>query len=173
MISLRAVSKTRRAFVGGILGTPLLPTVASTQPKYPSRTVRIIVPFPPGGGADLIARLLSPHLHELLGQPFVVENRAGAAGRIGTALAAKADADGYTLLMTTESSLVIAPHMGVSMVYDPREVLAPISLLTRNPIVLVVHPSLPAHTLAQYMELARRSAVLCLFRRRRSQSSRR
>ena len=69
MISLRAVSKTRRAFVGGILGTPLLPMVASTQPNYPSRTVRIIVPFPPGGGADIVSRLFQPHLTSFSASP--------------------------------------------------------------------------------------------------------
>jgi tripartite-type tricarboxylate transporter receptor subunit TctC len=152
--ALHAVPATRRAFVGGLLGTALLP-IGSTWAAYPSRPVRIVVPFLPGGGADLIARLLSPHLQQFLGQPFVVENRAGAAGRIGTGMAAKSDPDGHTLLMTTESSLVIAPHIGVSMNYDPLEELAPISLLTRNAIILVVHPSVPANTLADYIELAR------------------
>jgi tripartite-type tricarboxylate transporter receptor subunit TctC len=146
---------TRRDFAAGLLAAPLLPT-GSSDAAYPDRPVRIVVPFLPGGGADLIARLVSPHLQQLLGQPFVVENRAGAAGRIGTAIAAKSDPDGHTLLMTTESSLVIAPHTGVPMSYDPRADLAPISLLTRNPIILVVHPSVPAQTLAQYIELARK-----------------
>jgi tripartite-type tricarboxylate transporter receptor subunit TctC len=150
----RAVPGTRRAFVGGLLAATLLP-IETTWATYPSRPVRIVVPFLPGGGADLIARLLSPHLQELLGQPFVVENRAGAAGRIGTAIAAKSDPDGHTLLITTESSLVIAPHIGVPMSYDPLAELAPISLLTRNAIILVVHPSVPAHTLGDYIELAR------------------
>jgi tripartite-type tricarboxylate transporter receptor subunit TctC len=147
--------KNRRAFIAGILSAPLLPKIGATETAYPNRPVRILVPFLPGGGADLIARLLSPHLQALLGQPFVVENRAGAAGRIGTAVAAKSDPDGHSLLMTTESSIVIAPHMGVSMSYDPLADLAPISLLTRNPIILVVHPSVPAHTLGEYIELAR------------------
>jgi tripartite-type tricarboxylate transporter receptor subunit TctC len=152
--ALHAGRSTRRAFVGGVLGATLFP-IGSTWAAYPDRPVRIVVPFLPGGGADLIARLLSPHLQQLLGQPFVVENRAGAAGRIGTAIAAKSDPDGHTLLMTTESSLVIAPHIGVPMNYDPLEELAPISLLTRNAIILVVHPSVPANTLADYIELAR------------------
>ena len=151
----QAGRKTRRAFLAGILSAPLLPKIGSTETAYHNRPVRIIVPFLPGGGADLIARLLSPHLQEFLGQPFVVENRAGAAGRIGTAVAAKSDPDGHTLLMTTESSVVIAPHMGVSMSYDPLADLAPVSLLTRNPIILVVHPSVPAHTLGEYIALAR------------------
>jgi len=115
----------------------------------------MVVPFAPGGGADLIARMLQPHLQQILGQSFFVENRAGAAGRIGTDAVAKAEPDGHTLLMTTESSLVIAPHIGVAMSYDPLKDFAPISLLTRNTVVLVVHPSVPANTLAEYIALAR------------------
>jgi tripartite-type tricarboxylate transporter receptor subunit TctC len=154
-MSVHADPRTRRAFVAALLGAPLLPIGSRHAAAYPDRLVRIIVPFLPGGGADLIARLISPHLQQFLGQPFVVENRAGAAGRIGTGVAAKSDPDGHTLLMTTESSLVIAPHMEVAMNYDPREDFTPVSLLTRNPIILVVHPSVPANTLAQYIELAR------------------
>ncbi|HMJ44557.1 MAG TPA: tripartite tricarboxylate transporter substrate binding protein [Pseudolabrys sp.] len=122
---------------------------------YPSRTVHIIVPFTPGGGADTVSRLLAPQLQRLLGQPFVVENRAGAAGRIGTGVVAKSDPDGHTLLVSTESSLVIAPHIGVAIGYDPLTDFAPVSLLTRNTVVLVVHPSVPAKTLQEYMALAR------------------
>src|SRR5215510_875086 len=147
---------TRRGFIGGFIGG--LATVAAPRPAaaaYPSRPVRILVPFPPGGGADLIARLISPRLQQSLGQPFFVENRAGAAGRIGTGVVAKSEPDGHTLLMTTESSLVIAPHVGVSLGYDPRQDFAPISLLTRNAVILVVHPSVPANTLSDYIALAR------------------
>jgi tripartite-type tricarboxylate transporter receptor subunit TctC len=147
---------SRRRFVCGLPGVAALsPTPSFGQAVYPSRPVRIVVPFLPGGGADLIARLLQPHLQQALGQPFVVENRAGAAGRIGTGVVAKSDPDGHTLLMTTESSLVIAPHIGVSLGYDPLKDLAPISLLTRNMVVLVVHPSVPANTLRDYIALAR------------------
>jgi tripartite-type tricarboxylate transporter receptor subunit TctC len=147
---------TRRAFVGafcgGLAGVGAIGTAHAT---YPDRPVRIVVPFLPGGGADLIARLLSPHLQHSLGQPFVVENRAGAAGRIGTAVVAKSDPDGHVLLMTTESSLVIAPHIGVPLNYEPLKDFAPISLLTRNTVILVVHPSVPANTLNDYIALAR------------------
>jgi tripartite-type tricarboxylate transporter receptor subunit TctC len=147
-------SATRRAFAGGLAACGALaglpaPTLAQ------ARAVRIVVPFAPGGGADLIARMLQPHLQPILGQPFYVENRAGAAGRIGTDAVAKAEPDGQTLLMTTESSLVIAPHVGVPMSYDPLKDFAPISLLTRNTVILVVHPSVPANTLQDYMALAR------------------
>jgi tripartite-type tricarboxylate transporter receptor subunit TctC len=117
--------------------------------------VRIVVPFAPGGGADLIARLIQPHLQQILGQSFYIENRSGAAGRIGTDAVAKAEPDAHTLLMTTESSIVIAPHIGVPMSYDPLKDFAPISLLTRNPVILVVHPSVPANTLPEYIALAR------------------
>ena len=144
------VSATRRVFVGS-LAAALSPMTAFAQ----ARPVRIVVPFAPGGGADLIARMLQPHLQPLTGQAFYIENRAGAAGRIGTDAVAKAEPDGQTLLMTTESSLVIAPHMGVAMSYDPLKDFEPISLLTRNTVILVVHPSTPATTLQEYIALAR------------------
>jgi tripartite-type tricarboxylate transporter receptor subunit TctC len=133
----------------------LVPMPGTAQVAYPVRPVRIVVPFAPGGGADLIARMLTPHLQRRLEQSFFVDNRAGAAGRIGAAAVAKADPDGHTLLMTTESSIVIAPHIGVAMTYDPIKDFAPVSLLTRNPVVLIVHPSVPAATLADYIALAR------------------
>ena len=152
------VRATRRAFVRGLASCGALAgvvTLAPTAGVAQARPVRILVPFAPGGGADLIARLISPHLQQLTGQSFYVENRAGAAGRIGTGVAAKSEPDGQTLLMTTESSIVIAPHIGVAMNYDPLKELAPISLLTRNAVILVVHPSVPADTLKDYMALAR------------------
>lgn len=149
---------TRRDVMGGLMaaGAGLtLPSVgAYGDATYPSRTVHLIVPFTPGGGADTISRLLAPQLQKSLGQPFVVENRAGAAGRIGTGVVAKSDPDGHTLLVSTESSLVIAPHIGVAIGYDPLKDFAPVSLLTRNTVVLVLHPSVPAKTLKEYMALA-------------------
>jgi tripartite-type tricarboxylate transporter receptor subunit TctC len=150
---------TRRAVIGGLIATganaALRPTRASAQSAYPTSPIRIIVPFAPGGGADIVSRLLSSHLQALLGQSVVVENRPGAAGRVGAGVVAKSAADGYTLLVTTESSLVIAPHIGVPIGYDPLKDFAPVSLLTRNTVMLVVHPSVPAHTLQEYMALAR------------------
>jgi tripartite-type tricarboxylate transporter receptor subunit TctC len=151
--------KTRRAVIDGLIAcgaaATLLPIRASGQPAYPTRPIRIIVPFAPGGGADIVSRLLSPHLQKLLGQSVIVENRAGAAGRVGTGVVAKSDPDGHTLLVSTESSLVIAPHIGQSIGYDPLKDFAPISLLTRNTVMLVVHPSVPARTLQEYIALAR------------------
>jgi tripartite-type tricarboxylate transporter receptor subunit TctC len=151
--------RTRRAVIGRLFAcgasAPLLPALVFGQPSYPTHPVRIIVPFAPGGGADIVSRLLSPHLQKLLGQSVIVENRTGAAGRIGTGVVAKSDPDGNTLLVSTESSLVIAPHIGRFIGYDPLKDFAPISLLTRNTVMLVVHPSLPARTLQEYMMLAR------------------
>jgi tripartite-type tricarboxylate transporter receptor subunit TctC len=150
---------TRRKVIGGLVacgaGAAVPAMRAYGDTAYPDRTVHIIVPFTPGGGADTVSRLLAPQLQRLLGQPFVVENRAGAAGRIGTGVVAKSDPDGHTLLVSTESSLVIAPHIGVPIGYDPLKDFAPVSLLTRNTVVLVVHPSVPAKTLQEYMALAR------------------
>jgi len=151
----RAAAGTIASWAGLAAMAALVPTPGAAQVAYPVRPVRIVVPFAPGGGADLIARMLTPHLQQRLGQSFFVDNRAGAAGRIGAAAVAKADPDGHTLLMTTESSIVIAPHMSVAMSYDPLKDFAPVSLLTRNPVVLVVNPSVPAATLADYIALAR------------------
>jgi tripartite-type tricarboxylate transporter receptor subunit TctC len=149
------VHPTRRQFSFGLAACgAMLPGRALAQ-TYPSRTVRIIVPFAPGGGADIVSRLISPHLQNVLGQSVIVENRAGAAGRIGTAAVAKSDPDGHTLLVSTESSLVIAPHIGQAIGYDPLKDFVPVTLLTRNTVMLVVHPSVPARTLQEYMALAR------------------
>jgi tripartite-type tricarboxylate transporter receptor subunit TctC len=149
----------RRAFIAGLAAgaslAALRPRRAAAQMGYPSRTVRIIVPFAPGGGADIVSRLIAPHLQTQFGQSVIVENRAGAAGRIGTGVVAKSDPDGHTLLVSTESSLVIAPHIGQAIGYDPLKDFAPVSLLTRNTVMLVVHPSVPARTLQEYMALAR------------------
>src|SRR5215813_11020727 len=111
---------TRREVVAGLAAAGVMsglrPTLAQS---YPTKPIHIIVPFAPGGGADIVARLLQPHLQQRLGQAVVVENRAGAAGRIGTGVVAKSDPDGHTLLVSTESSLAIAPHIGVAMTYKP------------------------------------------------------
>jgi tripartite-type tricarboxylate transporter receptor subunit TctC len=145
---------TRRGVVGGLAAGAALPRFALAR-AYPTHPVRIIVPFAPGGGADIVSRLISPYMQASLGQSVIVENRAGAAGRIGTGVVAHSDPDGHTLLVSTESSLVIAPHIGQAIGYDPLKDFAPVSLLTRNTVMLVVHPSLPVKTLQEFMALAR------------------
>src|SRR5204862_4467232 len=150
---------SRRAVIAGLLasggGAAFTPMHAIAQPAYPSRPVHIVVPFAPGGGADIVSRLVQSYMQASLGQSVIVENRAGAAGRIGTGVVAKSEPDGHTLLVSTESSLAIAPHVGQSIGYDPMKDFAPISLLTRNTVMLVVHPSVPARTLQEFIALAR------------------
>jgi tripartite-type tricarboxylate transporter receptor subunit TctC len=119
------------------------PLVALAQP-YPNKSIRVIVGFAPGGGTDIAARLLGRKLAEQLGQAIVVDNRPGAGGTIGDALAAAAPADGYTLLMTANGPHAIAPSLYPSLPYNIFKDYAAISLVSANPYVLVVHPSVPA-----------------------------
>jgi tripartite-type tricarboxylate transporter receptor subunit TctC len=121
---------------------------------YPSRPVRLVVPFAAGGPNDIIARLVGGRLSEALGQPIVVENRPGAGGNIGTDFVAKAPPDGYTLLSAGPGSLIINPLLG-SVPYDTARDFAPVSLMASAPNVLVVHPSVPAKSVKELIELAR------------------
>jgi len=122
--------------------------------SYPSRSVRVIVPFAAGGGADIIGRTLSQKLTEILGQQFVVENRAGAAANIGTELVARATPDGYTLLIVGPNHTA-NPHMFRKLSWDPVKDFEPISLLNSASYVMVAHPSLPASSLKDLIALAR------------------
>ena len=135
-----------------VLGLAAIGVVAQS---YPVKAVRLIVPYPPGGPTDLVGRSLGQKLAESWGQPVVVENRAGAASAIGTELAARSAADGYTLLLGTSAGFCIAPALGGKLPYDPERDFAPISLLVINPQILVVHPSLPVHTLKALITLAK------------------
>jgi tripartite-type tricarboxylate transporter receptor subunit TctC len=121
---------------------------------YPAKPVRIISPFPPGGSVDLVGRLLAARLSENLGQQFVVENRTGASGTIGTELAARAAPDGYTLLVNT-LPLVTNMFLFSRVPYDVLKDFAPISLLSSSANVVAVHPSLPARTVRELLQLAR------------------
>jgi tripartite-type tricarboxylate transporter receptor subunit TctC len=129
------------------------PMVLYGADTYPSRPVRVIVPFAPGGGADITIRIMSDALRTQLGQPIVVENRAGGSTIIGTDLVAKARPDGYTILIVT-STFAINPSLHESLPYDPIKDLAPITLVARTPYLVVVHPSLPVRTVKDFIELA-------------------
>jgi tripartite-type tricarboxylate transporter receptor subunit TctC len=120
---------------------------------YPSRPIRLIVAFPPGGSVDTVARVIGPALGASLGQPIVVENRSGASGNIGTEQAARAKPDGYTLLIHT-IPFVANASLYQRMPYDPIADFAPVSLLCASPAVLIVHPSLPARSVGQLLALA-------------------
>ena len=122
---------------------------------YPAKPIRLIVPFAPGGGTDLVGRLIAQRLTEALGQTVVVDNRAGAGGVIGADLVAKAPPDGYTLLMGTPGPLTINPHLMKSMPYDTLRDFTPITLATISPFILVVHPALPVRSAKELIALAK------------------
>jgi tripartite-type tricarboxylate transporter receptor subunit TctC len=127
---------------------------AAHAQDYPSRPIKIIVPNPPGGGNDLAARLVAERLREKWGQPVVVDNRAGASGRIGAEIVAAAPPDGYTLLVTAPAALVINKSLYAKLSYDP-DAFAPVSVIVAGPGVLVVHPSVAATGVQQLIALAR------------------
>src|SRR4051812_19908342 len=130
------------------------PVEAQQAPEYPSRTVRIIVPSAPGGGTDILARVLADYLAKSLGGQFVVENRPGAGQMIGIEAVARATADGYTLLMAA-STLAINPVMYKNIKYDALRDFEPITQVAALPNILIVHPSFPAQSLADFISLAR------------------
>lgn len=137
-----------------ICATVSFATVADT-PEYPTQPVRLVVPFSPGGTADIPARLIAKQLNSTWPEAVIVENRPGAAGTIGESYVAKAAPDGYTLLMGTTSSHTTAPQLLAKPTYDPLNDLTPVTLVGWVRHILVVHPSVPAHSLGELLELAR------------------
>jgi tripartite-type tricarboxylate transporter receptor subunit TctC len=135
-----------------------LPACLSAQ-SYPAKPVRVIVPFAAGGGTDIQARVLFRELHEQFGQVFIVDNRPGASGLIGAELAVKSPADGYTLLFTAAPLATNATLYKSTMKFHPVKDLAPISLISSTPLVLIVHPSVPARTLKELIELGRKKTA--------------
>jgi len=133
------------------LGAPV-DTCAQT---YPTKPVRILVPFPPGGPADALARLVGDRLSQAFGQPFVVENKPGAGGNIGMEQGAKAAPDGYTLTLAPTGNLTIAPSLYSKLPYDPAKDYAPITVIASVPNVLIVNPGVPAKSLAELIALAK------------------
>jgi len=125
------------------------------QTAWPSKPLRIIVPFTAGGSTDTVARILADKLSPRLGQPVVVENRAGAGGTLGTALAAKSDADGYTMVIATSSTMGVAPNIYKSLQYDPVRDFQPVTLLGTATILLALHPSVPANSVTELIALAK------------------
>jgi tripartite-type tricarboxylate transporter receptor subunit TctC len=131
--------------------TPPLTGVQS----YPAKAVRLIVPFPPGGGTDFVARTLQTRLAEALGQQIIIDNRAGATGIVGTELGAKAPPDGYTLTMATGATISANMALFPKLPYDPPKDFVPITLIASQPNVLAVHPSLPAKTVRDLIAIAK------------------
>ena len=123
--------------------------------SWPAKPVRIVMPFPPGGGADIMGRLFAKRFTETLGQSFIPENRPGAGGLIGAEIVAKSPPDGYNILVTT-ASISVNVNLHKKLAFDPVKDLAPVSLLTSVPLVLIVHPSVPARSPQELVALAKK-----------------
>jgi tripartite-type tricarboxylate transporter receptor subunit TctC len=141
----RAVLAAMAALAGG----------ASAQSAWPSRPVKVIVPFAAGGTVDIVSRLLGDRLGALLGQPFVIENKPGAGSNLGTELAVRAPADGYTLLVSGSPSIAVNPHLYKGLAYDPLTDLAHVALIATAPNLLVVNPALQVGTVPELVALAK------------------
>lgn len=126
---------------------------AAAEERFPTKPVRLIVPFPAGGPTDIVARLVAANMRDELGENVIVENRAGATGTIGSGVVAKSDPDGYTMVMGTLGSHTLAPLLAAKRPYDPTKDFAPVSLLAIVPNVLMVHPSIPAKTVPELVKL--------------------
>jgi tripartite-type tricarboxylate transporter receptor subunit TctC len=133
----------------------LVAAPAAAQDAYPSKPVRVIVPFPPGGPADLIARLIGQKLSESLGKQFYIENHSGAGGNLGTGIAARAPADGYNIMITSQA-LVINTSLYKSLPYDPYKDFAAVTRIATTPNVLVINPDVPVKTAKELVELIRK-----------------
>lgn len=140
--------------IAGMLGIyPATPALAAT---FPDRPVKIVVGLAPGGGTDTLARLVAKELGTLWGQPVVVENRTGASGTIGAEQVVHASPDGYTLLISPQTSIAVAPQMFAKPPYNPLKDLTPITVIASSPLVLVAHPSFPASNFKEFIDYTRK-----------------
>ena len=144
-----------RRFTITVLAVLALTAPAAGQ-SYPERVVRIVNPYPPGGSVDVMARILAQKLTDSLGQQFIVENRSGGGGNTGSESVAKAEPDGYTLLFTAPGPLTINPTLYGKLPFDPARDFVPIALFAIAPIVLMVHPSVPANNVPELIALAKK-----------------
>jgi tripartite-type tricarboxylate transporter receptor subunit TctC len=142
------------AAILAFLFTGLVPGAAPAQDAYPAKPIRFILPFPPGGGTDILGRIIAERLSATLGQPVVTENRGGAGGNVGAEAAAKSAPDGYTIVLVAPS-LAISRSLYSKLNYDPVRDFAPVSLVATVPNVMVTHPSVQASTLAEFIRLAK------------------
>ena len=151
------LKKTYRVFAATVLSVACtgLGAVAHAD-SYPSKPIKLIVPFAPGGATDSVGRTVAEYLAKRLDSPVVVENRGGAGGTIGTATAARSAADGYTLLLGTAETFGIAENLFKDLPFDAGRDFTPVALATRIPSVFAVHPSVPANTIKEFVELAKK-----------------
>ena len=139
------------------IGVGLTLAAAAASAQYPARPIRLLVPNPPGGASDTIARIVAPKLGEALGQTLVVDNRPGSNGNLSSELAAKAAPDGYTLLLGQDSQIVISPHLYAKLPVDPLTQLVPVATLITTQMVLAINPALPVRNLQEFLDYARRT----------------
>ena len=139
-----------------LLGCTLAAPAAAQQ--YPVRPIRLLVPNPPGGATDNLARVVAPKFTELLGQTLVVDNRPGAAGNLAAEVAAKATPDGHTLFLAADGQIVISPHLYRKLPFDTLKDLTPVASLVSTQMLLAVHPSLPVKSVQEFVEYARRAS---------------
>jgi tripartite-type tricarboxylate transporter receptor subunit TctC len=140
--------------ISALAGALLLAAATTAQSAFPEKTVRLVVPFPPGGTTDVVARKLAAKMADVLRQPVIIENKGGAGATIGTELVAKAPADGYTLLMATNSHTV-NPYIYTKLSFNTAKDFAPVALVADSPSVLCVHPSNPAATMKAFVDAAK------------------
>src|SRR6476660_2637663 len=138
----------------GLVLSLLFSLSLGAQDNWPSRPIRMILPFPPGGGTDILGRLIADRLAASLGQPVVTENRGGAGGNVGAEAAARSAPDGYTIVLVAPS-LAISPSLYAKLNYDPIRDLTPVALVGTVPNVIVTNPEVPAKTLAEFIALAK------------------
>ncbi len=148
--------QSRALFVAATFALALLHAASATAQAWPAKPIRLMVPFPPGGSTDIVARIVAQKLSERLGQSIVIENRGGAGGTIGTAVIAKSAPDGYNLTVASTSTHVVAPGVYTKLDYDPVKDFAPVGLMAVSPYLLVVNPSVPAKTLKELIALAKK-----------------
>jgi len=145
-----------RSIVVAIAANACVAFVAGAAPHdYPLRPIRLVVPFPPGGGADTLARIVTPKLTESMGQTWVVDNRGGAGGNLATEIVARAQPDGYSVLLGFNTALVVNPSLYAKLPFDVRRDLQPVTKLASAQYLLVIHPSVQASTLQEFIALAR------------------
>ncbi|HZE59356.1 MAG TPA: tripartite tricarboxylate transporter substrate-binding protein, partial [Burkholderiales bacterium] len=137
-----------------LLACALLAGPAQAQDAWPSKPIRFILPFPPGGGTDILGRLIAENLSTRLGQPVVTENRGGAGGNVGAEAAAHAAPDGYTIVLVAPS-IAISPSLYSKLNYDPVKDFAPVAMVASVPNVMIAHPAVPAQNLREFIALAK------------------
>jgi tripartite-type tricarboxylate transporter receptor subunit TctC len=153
MLQERRMSKGTLLAAIALTGALAAATAPAVAQSYPIRPITLIVPFPPGGSTTIVARIIGEKMSETLGQPIVIDNRGGAGGTVGTRSAAKSAPDGYTIALTYTGTMAIGPSIQVNAGYDPRQDFVPIGRIGSAPMVVVVHPSVKATSIADLIKL--------------------